>query len=63
MSRFDAKRTKQAKGCHQWNHVKFVCAIDPETFSQIRDRAVKAQTSVAEQVRILIEWGLETETL
>lgn len=44
------------------NHVKVVCAFDPETFQEIRQAAVKNQTSVAEQVRKLVEWGLEAET-
>lgn len=39
--------------------VRIVCAFDEETFAQIRGRAVKEQTSFAEQVRQLVEWGLE----
>lgn len=38
---------------------RIVVAFDDETFEVIRDRAVKAQTSFAEQVRQLVEWGLE----
>lgn len=58
---FETKTTHQAKGFRRGNHVKLVCAIDPETFEEIRARAVQQQTSVAEQVRILIEFGLEVE--
>ena len=36
-------------------HVRF----DSETFDEIRKRAIKEGTSFAEQVRILVEWGLE----
>lgn len=39
--------------------LRIVCAFDEETFAQIRGRAVKEQTSFAEQVRQLVEWGLE----
>jgi len=46
----------------QGGHVKMVCAIDPDTFAQIRALAVKRKTSLAEQIRILIEFGLESET-
>lgn len=52
---------RQARGNRDGNHVKLVCAIDPDTFDQIRNRAVAAKTSVAQQIRELIEWGLEAE--
>jgi hypothetical protein len=39
--------------------VKMVCSIDPETFQQIRTKAIEQKTSVAHQIRMLIEWGLE----
>lgn len=39
---------------------QLVIRLDDETFAQVRDRAVRAGTSVAEQMRLLIEWGLET---
>lgn len=38
---------------------RIVVAFDEEMFTQIRDRALKAQTSFAEQVRILATCGLE----
>ncbi len=33
--------------------------FDSPTFEEIRQRAVKEKTSFAEQVRLLVEWGLE----
>lgn len=39
--------------------LRIVCSFDEETFQQIRARAVKQETSFAEQVRQLVEWGLE----
>jgi hypothetical protein len=40
---------------------RVVCAFDDETFDQVRARAVRDQTSFAEQVRQLVEWGLEAD--
>ena len=40
---------------------RIVIGFDDETFSQIRRRAERERTSFAEQARLLIEWGLETE--
>ena len=40
---------------------KVVCTLDPDTFAEIRKRAVAEKTSFAEQVRMLIEWGLLAE--
>ena len=36
-----------------------VCAFDPETFEEIRNLATRAGISFREQVRLLVEWGLE----
>lgn len=38
--------------------MRTVVAFDPETHESIRSRAIKEGTSFAEQVRVLIEWGL-----
>jgi len=38
---------------------RIVIAFDDETFDVIRLRAVIRKTSFAEQVRQLVEWGLE----
>jgi hypothetical protein len=51
----------QARGCKKGLMTKIVIIIDDETFAEVRRRAVKAGTSVAEQMRILIEWGLMSE--
>lgn len=40
-----------------------VIKIDQETLEQITARAAKARTSKAEQVRLLLEWGLEAENV
>ena len=34
-------------------------AFDDDQFEEIRQRAIKEQTSFAAQVRCLVEWGLE----
>lgn len=39
---------------------QLVVRFDHETFDQIRDRAVAENTSVGEQVRLLVTWGLES---
>ena len=33
--------------------------LDDETFDEIRKLAVAEKTSFAEQIRLLVEWGLE----
>lgn len=38
---------------------RIVVAFDEETFGEVRERATDNRTSFAEQVRILVEWGLE----
>lgn len=42
----------------QPGRVQIVVAFDPETFGEIRERAISCNTSFAEQVRLLVEWGL-----
>lgn len=37
-----------------------IVRMDAETFEEIRERAVREKTSFSEQVRLLLEWGLET---
>jgi len=37
---------------------RIMVAFDEETFADIRARALSAQSSFAEQVRLLVEWGL-----
>lgn len=38
---------------------RIMVAFDEETFASVRDRALQAQTSFAEQIRLLVECGLE----
>lgn len=38
---------------------RIVVGFDPETFAQISRRATKARHSFAEEVRLLVEFGLE----
>lgn len=38
---------------------RIIVGFDDETFEQIRARAKAEQTSFGEQVRLLVEWGLE----
>lgn len=43
------------------DHTQIIVRIDDETFQEIYDRACREGTSTSEQVRLLIEWGLEAE--
>lgn len=38
---------------------RIVIGFDDETFAEIRQRAERERTSFGEQVRNLVEWGLE----
>jgi hypothetical protein len=58
---YEAKTSHQARGCRRGSHIKIVCAFDEDTFATVRKLAVKEQTSVAEQIRKLVEWGLEAD--
>lgn len=40
---------------------QFVIKIDNATAEQVIARARKERTSTAEQIRLLIEWGLEAD--
>lgn len=57
----DPKRPA-AKGLRKGNGIQLICLFDPETFAAVRARAVAAGSSVADQIRLLVEWGLEAET-
>jgi hypothetical protein len=51
-----------AKGVrHGPNDMRIVVSFDDETFAVIRKRAIQRGTSFAEQVRQLVEWGLEAD--
>ena len=52
---------KRGAGLRGFGEVSRIVIVFPdEMFQRIRERAVKAKTSFAEQVRLLVEWGLET---
>lgn len=48
-----------ANGLRNGAMVRVVVSFDEETFDQIRSRAIAQQSSFAEQVRLLVEFGLE----
>ncbi len=51
---------KRGIGLRGFGEVRRIVIVFPdEMFLRIRDRAIKAETSFAEQVRLLVEWGLE----
>jgi len=50
-----AKGVSRSPGTRQ-----VVCRFDDEQFEDIQARATAENTSFAEQVRLLCEWGLET---
>lgn len=39
---------------------RLVIDFDDEMFAALRSRAVRERTSVGEQVRTMVEWGLES---
>jgi hypothetical protein len=51
-----AKGSRKADG-----RLGVVCYLDEDTFATIRARAEAQKTSFGEQIRTLIEWGLEAE--
>lgn len=61
MPAWDALTEKQAIGIRSGRHMKLVCAFDIETWQDVRARAAKQKISVAEQVRRLVEIGLEDD--
>ena len=51
-----------ANGVRRGKDVRqFVIKIDNETAEQVISRAREHGTSTAEQIRLLIEWGLEAD--
>lgn len=51
-----------AKGTRRSQYRRVIAVgFDEETFATIRARAAKERTSFAEQVRLLVEWGLMEE--
>lgn len=56
----DAATDHHAVGVAHGKNLQITVRFDPETFQAIRARAWHEKTSVAEQVRRLVEWGLES---
>lgn len=56
------KQRNLGSGFRRCNMLRHVCQFDEETFEQIKAMARKKGTSIAEQIRLLVEWGLEAET-
>lgn len=54
------KRNEPAKGCPEGYMIKTVCLFDDETHAEVRTMAERKNTSFAEQVRILVDMGIET---
>lgn len=55
----DTQKRPIARGCRHKGRLGFICYFDDDTAEQIRARAIGYGTSFAEQVRLLVEWGLE----
>lgn len=55
---FTARRAAPGRGLRKGGVMRIVVCFDDETFDQIRARAVRKNTSFAEQVRQLVEFGL-----
>lgn len=58
----DSPTEKQAVGISLGKMMKIVCAFDIDTWEDVRLRAAKRKISFAEQVRRLVEMGLEEDT-
>lgn len=57
-----ARKLTPAKGVRrsQDGPIRIVVSFDQETFEQIGKLAARGEMSFAEQVRILVEWGLDS---
>lgn len=61
MVALDTPTERQAAGIRDGKLMKLVCAFDIETWQQVRQLAVEKKISVAEQVRRLVEIGLDSD--
>lgn len=52
-------RKNPARGATRGNQIGAFVRFAPDVFDEIRARARLAGTSFAEEVRLLVEWGLE----
>jgi hypothetical protein len=51
------------KGLRLGQKIQLAARFSPETFEEIRALAAKRKTSVAEQIRVLVEVGLDVEAI
>jgi hypothetical protein len=51
------------KGLRNYQKIQLAARFSPETFEEIRALAAKRKTSVAEQIRMLVEIGLDVEAI
>jgi hypothetical protein len=51
------------KGLRNYQKIQLAARLSPETFEEIRALAAKRKTSVAEQIRALVEIGLDVEAI
>jgi hypothetical protein len=49
-----------ANGGKFGEQLRINCLFDPDTFEELKQRAYKEKTSMAEQIRLMVEWGLES---
>ena len=53
------KRKNPARGTKHKLKRRTVVILDEDQFQEVRARAVRKNTSFSEQIRLLVEWGLE----
>jgi hypothetical protein len=51
------------KGLRDFQKIQLAVRFSPESFEEIRALAAKRKTSVAEQIRVLVEIGLDVEAV
>ena len=51
------------KGLRLYQKIQLAARFSPETFEELRALAAKRKTSVAEQIRVLVEIGLDVEAI
>jgi len=49
-----------ANGCRRHGAVEIGCKFDEDMFEEIKRLALKNKTSFSEQLRTLVQWGLDT---
>jgi hypothetical protein len=54
------KSAGQARGVVRGGQRQVVIKMYEDQFNEVRARAVAENTSLAEQIRLLIKWGLES---